>query len=116
MSSVVTIRSRNAAVWITSSESRVHGVWASSSTPAPNARSTWPDPWACAVTGRSAACAASQIADSSPSVGVGPASAFNDTLIAAAPSRASSSTAAVASSADVSSRPVPAGAQESRVG
>ncbi len=40
MSSVDTIRSRAAAVSITSSDSRVHGVCASSSKPAPSARST----------------------------------------------------------------------------
>ena len=66
-----TMRSCVAAAWITSSESRVHGVCASSSTPAPSARSTCPFPCACAVTGRSAACAASQIAASSASDGRG---------------------------------------------
>ena len=102
---------------MTSSESRsVQGVWPSSSTPAPKARSTCPAPWACVVTGSSASWAASQIAVSSASDGTGPASALSETLIAVAPSAVSSFTVAAASSGPETSRPVPGGAQPSRVG
>ena len=56
------------------------------------------------------------MAISSPSLGVGPASAFSETLIAVAPRPARSATVATASSGPVSSRPVPAGAQPAFVG
>ena len=117
MSRVETQRIRAAAAATTSSLSRwVQGVCASSSTPAPRARSTCPSPCACAVTGRSAAWAASQAAISAASPRGGPASTFRETLTAAAPSDASSATAAAASSGDATSRPVPAGAHEAAVG
>src|SRR5438093_1364777 len=117
MSRVDTMRSCAAHRSTTSSESRwVHGVCASSSTPAPSARSTWPAPCACAVTGSSTSCAASQIAASSASETTGPASAFKETLIAVAPDAESWRTAATASSGSVISRPVPGGAHDARVG
>jgi predicted aconitase len=59
MSSVETIRIDLAADARRWSESRsVQGVCANSSIPAPTARSAWPCPWTCAVTGSPRSCAA----------------------------------------------------------